>query len=156
KNVTAAAFPGGTASFWPAYREIITDSSIVFAAAAGLVLLLACANVSSLLLERILARQREIAIRLSIGASRGRLIRQLLTENISLAVLGAAAALPVATGLQKVLTAFPNALGSGLKFELALDARVFAFCLMLSAASIFIFGLAPAFQSTGFDLFSAL
>jgi predicted permease len=155
-DMTVMAFDASRSKFWPAYRTVITRSLAVFGAAAALVLLLACANVSHLLLERAMARRREIAIRLSIGAARGRLVRQLLTEDFLLVVPGSVAALAIAHGLQRVLLLFPNAFGLGLSMDLALDSRVLLFSLLLSFCSILLFGLAPALQTTRPELLSAL
>ncbi len=156
RDVTVMAFPASHAKFWPAYRGAVTRSLAVFSGAAILVLLLACANVSNLLLDRALGRRREIAIRLSIGAGRGRLLRQLLTENLLLVVPGFLLALPVARGLQSVLLEFPNALGLPLAFDLRLDGRVLVFCSLLAIATTLLFGLAPALEATRPDLAPAL
>jgi predicted permease len=155
-DVTTAVFPASNAKFWPAYRSSIGAWMAIFAGAAGLVLLLACANLSNLLLERALGRRREMAIRLALGAGRGRIVRQLLTENLLLAVPGFGAALVVAQGLQKLLLGFPNAFGIRLAMEMTVESRVLLFCFVLSMAASALFGMAPALQATGRDVLPAL
>ncbi len=155
-DVTTAVFPASNAKFWPAYRSSIGAWMAIFAAAAGLVLLLACANLSNLLLERVLGRRREIAIRLALGAGRGRIVRQLLTENLLLAVPGFGAALLVAQGLQKLMLGFPNAFGIRLAMQMTVESRVLLFCFLLSMAASALFGMAPALQATRRDVLPAL
>jgi predicted permease len=148
RDFTAVVFPLSRSKFWPSYRTAITNSLAAFGVACGLVLLLACANVSNLLLERALSRRREFAVRLAIGAGRSRLVRQLLTESLTLAVPSCAAALLVAQGLMKLLLRFPNALGLPLSLDLTVEARAMLFCVALSLATTVLFGLAPALQAT--------
>jgi len=125
-------------------------------ALAGVVLLIACANVMNLMLSRASARSREIALRLAMGAGRGRLIRQLLTESMVIAILGGALGLIVAqvgVGLSsqiRVPSDIPYVI------DVKLDPRVFLFALLVSVASAILFGLAPALKSTKLDLVSAL
>jgi len=156
RDITTMVFPASNAKFWPAYRGSIGNWMAIFAAAAGLVLLLACANLSNLLLERALGRRREIAIRLALGAARPRIVRQLLTENLLLAGPGFVAAVAVAEGLQKLLLGFPNAFGISLAMELTVEGRVLLFCFALSVAAAALFGMAPALQAAGSDVLPAL
>ena len=114
---------------------------------AALVLLIACANLANLLLARATARQREVAVRLSLGADRGRIIRQFLTESMLLAALGGAAGVLIAQWTQHLLWSlrppfFPQ------DFEISLDSRVLLFALGISVITGLIFGLAPAWTAT--------
>jgi predicted permease len=122
----------------------------------GLVLLIACANVTSLLLARAIARTKEIAIRLSLGASRKRIITQLLTESLLLSLLGGAFGVTVASWATAALTSINKYSGVPMDFDLALDHTVLEFALALSIATGVIAGLAPALQASNPDLIPAL
>ena len=156
RDFTAMVFPLSRSKFWPSYRTAIANSLAVFAFACGLVLLIACANVSNLLLARAVSRRREFAVRLAIGASRWRLVRQLLTESLALAIPAGAAALLVGQALMKLLLRFPNALGLSLSLNLTLEGRAMAFCLGTSVVTTILFGLAPALQATRPEILPAL
>jgi putative ABC transport system permease protein len=117
-------------------------------AATGLVLLIACANVANLLLARASVRERELAIRQAIGASRATLIAQLLSESLLLAGLGTALGLLLAQGLTRALLAFLSTPGNPLFLGLELDLRVIGFTAALSTAACLLFGLLPAFRAT--------
>jgi predicted permease len=119
----------------------------------GLVLLIACANVANLLLSRAAARQKEIGLRLALGASRWRLIRQLLTESVLLSFLGGALGILFAVWLKDGLLTVSVWGGRGLRaFEPELDWRVLGFTLALSLVTGIVFGLAPAWRSTRLEL----
>ena len=118
----------------------------------GLVLLIACANVANLLLARASARQKEIGIRLAVGASRGRLIRQLLTESILLASFGAAAGFVLAMAAIRPMAHFELPLSLPVALDFTPDARVFAFTAALAVVTGILFGLAPAIRATRPDL----
>jgi predicted permease len=156
RNITENVFSASRAKFWPAYRASITRSLAVFAGASGLVLLLTCANLSNLLLSRGLARQREFAVRMALGAGRKRLVRQLLTESFLLALPSCVAALGVAYGLGRILAHFPNALDLPLALDGAVEDRVLSFCIVLSIITTALFGLVPAFETTRPDVLPAL
>src|SRR5204862_254317 len=114
-----------------------------------LVLLIACANLANLMLARATAREREIAVRLAIGASRGRIVRQLLAESLLIAVFGAAAGALLAQWLSRFLVRFLTTENNRVFVELALDWRIFAFTAALGVVTCLIFGLVPAIRATG-------
>ena len=134
-------------------RKYYAPSLYMLLGVVGLVLLIACANVANLLLARAASRQMEIGIRLALGASRGRLIRQLLTESVLLAGLGGLLGIAFALWIKNGLLAVQDWGGRGMRgLEPQLDLRVLGFTLGLSLLTGIIFGLAPAWRSTKVDL----
>ena len=123
---------------------------------AGVVLLIACANVMNLMLSRASARAREIAVRLAMGAGRVRLVRQLLTESLVISILGGALGLILAQAAANWFSQIRIPIDVPLMIDVKLDPNVLLFALLVSVLSAVLFGLAPALQSTRADLVQAL
>jgi putative ABC transport system permease protein len=130
-------------------------ASQVLLVAVGVVLLIACVNIAALMLVRSSMRSHEIAIRTAMGASRGRLIRQLLTENALLAAAGGLAGVLLGRlGLQAIVSLLPDNIPRWIDFHL--DARFAAFAILITGAAALLFGLIPAWQGSRADMRSAL
>jgi putative ABC transport system permease protein len=128
---------------------------LVLLGAVGLVLLIACANVANLMLARATARMKEIAIRTALGASRARVIRQLITESMLLAIAGGATGLLLGSlGVDLIVAVSPP--GTPRLDEIGIDGQVFGFTLAVSVVTGLLFGLAPALQASKPDLNAAL
>ena len=128
----------------------------ILMAVVGLVLLIACANIANLLLARAAAREREIAVRMSLGAGRARLIRQMLTENLLLALSGGALGVMFAWRAGNGLLAMMPHGSEPLPLDVAPDARVLAFTFIISMATALLCGIAPALRATRMALSSSL
>jgi putative ABC transport system permease protein len=121
----------------------------VLLGATALVLLITCANLANLMLARATAREREIAVRLAIGASRGRIVRQMLSESLLIAALGAAVGAVLAGWFSQALVAFLSTENTRLFVDLSPDWRVFGFTAFLAVLACLLFGLSPALKATG-------
>ena len=121
-----------------------------------LVLLIACSNVAAMLLARALERRREVATRLAVGASRGRILTQLLVEGLVVALAAGALSVPIVAALIGGLTSFQPSLPVPIALELRIDPRVMGFAFAVAALTAVLFALLPALQATRFDLAPAL
>jgi predicted permease len=141
------------------YSPLRNDFSlalVVLMCMVGLVLLIACANVANLLIARAFARQREIAVRLSLGASRAQLVRQLLVESLLLSFAGGLVGLIVAVALTRMLIAFVPTDGQALLIETSPDWRILAFTFTLTLITGLVFGLLPALRASRPDTWGTL
>ena len=132
----------------PQAGGILSIGAAGLMAVVGLVLLIACANVAGMLLARASARRREISVRLAIGASRGRLIQQLLVEGAILGTLGAIAAVALAAALVQGLQGIQLPLPVDVAFDLRMDARVLTFSVLIAALTGVLAGLLPALKAS--------
>jgi predicted permease len=146
--------PGGTGSSF--LREIYGKPLMVLMAAVVVVLLIACANVASLMLARASTRQREIAVRLAIGAGKGRIVRQLLIESTLLSFMGAGLGIFLAWISSRLLVSSMTTGPFEVTFDLTPNAQVLAFSGAIAIATALLFGLAPAFQTSRAPLSPAL
>jgi len=158
----AARYPA-TNEGWAPRLTTLRDSEVgevrpvllIMQAAVSFVLLIACANVANLLMARGASRHREIAIRTTLGAGRRRILRQLLTESLLIAIAAAAVGVLLASwGLDVVVAMLPSSLPSWMQFTI--DGRVLVFTLVMAVATGLVFGLAPALQASRPDLTDAL
>jgi predicted permease len=140
----------------PRLRSVAATFFSLLLVATALVLLTACANIANLLLGRAAARRREIAARMALGASRGRLVRQLLTESLLLALLGGVGGWMMAAYGASLMGLVQIPLGWPLDLSISLDYRVLLFCIGLSLGTGVIFGLVPALRATRADLVTDL
>jgi len=134
---------------WGDATIIMKSASAIAMAIVGLILLIACANVANLLLARAASRRKEIAVRLAVGASRARLVRQLLTESLLLSIIGGGAGLLLGYWITGLMEGFvPELPYNMVKDFFALDYRALIFTLVISLLTGFIFGLAPAWHTS--------
>jgi predicted permease len=144
--------PGATG--FSSLRRSFSEPLFILMSVVGLVLLIACANVANLLLARAAARQKEIGIRLALGAARSRLIRQLLTESVLLSALGGAIGLLIAQWGSRLLLRLVDS--GGIPLHLRMDYRILGFTSAVAILTGILFGLAPALRATKVDLHSGL
>jgi predicted permease len=140
----------------PDFDDKVAPAGLVLLGAVALVLIVACANLANLLLARAAGRRREIAVRIAIGASRGRLMRQLLTESVLIAIAGGAVAIPLAIVLVRLIARAQPPLPLDLGLQITPDWRVLLFTLLVAVATGIIFGLVPALRASRPDLVPAL
>jgi len=153
---TATLIPANEMQLLPSYRKTVATSLALLGTAVGLVLMVACFNVINLLLARSTVRQREMAVRLAIGAGRARLIRQLATEGLVLSMLGGAIGLLVAVLSSEIIASLPLPFRFPLLLETGLDFRVLVFAFLVSVVAGVVFALAPARAVLSVNLTSAL
>src|SRR5262245_42016361 len=154
EGTTFSVTPPGLAS--PMIRYGTLGFAGVLMATVALVLLIACVNLANLSLARAAQRRKEIAIRLSLGAGRMRIVRQLLTESVTLSLAGGAVGWLIAVWMIELVAAFKPPVDFNLLIDLKPDWRVMAFTLIVSFITGALFGLALALQATGVDLIPAL
>ncbi len=153
-GISIVLSPPGMAGTY--FRGAITGFSAVLMVVAGMVLLIACVNLAGLLLARAADRRKDTAIRLALGASRGQLMRQLLTESLVLSILGGAAGILLAFWLINLVNGWTPPIDVPVIPRVVMDMRVLLFAAAVSIVTGLIFGLAPALQSTGTVLAGAM
>jgi len=152
----ADVLPAASVRLFPMIDQVLTPVAALLLGLVGLVLLIACANVANMVLARSSARSRELAVRLALGASRGALVRQLLTESLLLAGAGGLLGLLFAVLAIRSVQRLDVIAQLSLSFEFGVDARVFAFTLLVSLATGLLFGLLPALRASRPQLVPAL
>jgi predicted permease len=152
----AVVLPAADVRFHPDVDAVLGPAAAVLLGVVGLVLLIVCANLANMLLSRAQGRRREIAIRLALGAGRGRLVRQLLAEGFLLSTLGGVLALAMAWWTTRLLLVYQPPIPFSLSLDMGVDARVAVFTALLALCSTLVFGLVPALQASRPELVPAL
>jgi len=154
RNITV--FPSSSVRVHPDEDAILFPVGAILMAVVGLVLLIACSNMANLLLARASTRGREIAVRLALGATRGRLIRDLLTESVILSLAGSGLGLLFAYWVGRVLRVYQPLLPGGATIEISVDTRVLVYAIVLAAVTGMLIGLVPALRASRPDLVPSL
>ncbi|NJL26854.1 MAG: ABC transporter permease [Thermoanaerobaculia bacterium] len=150
------ALPVAEAGFHPELRKVALALGFFVLLVVGIVLLIACLNTANLLLVRAAERQREVSVRIAMGAARGRVLRQLLTESLVLSLVAGGLGLILALWATALLRHYQLPLPVPIPIEINLDGRSFAFALLVATATGVFFGLTPALQTLKVNLVSAL
>jgi len=149
---TVTVLSQSTAWYPPEVQSAIVGVSGLLMGIVGLVLVIACTNLANLMLARASSRRKEMSIRMALGARRGRVIQQLLTESVLLSLVGGVVGVLIVSLSENLLAAFKPAVASQVTLDVGFDARVFIFTLLISVLTGVLCGLAPALQATKVDL----